>query len=128
MRISCAIRGEKGGFTLVELLVVILLITFLTAVALPALGRCHETAEFVRDVENARNIASIAHSAEAAGALVVDPNGSVVATIRTLSAGVTVSRGALQGQTYRVSIAEAEIPGAARFLRVENGLLVYRAQ
>lgn len=116
-----------SGFTLVELLVVILLIAALTAVAVPALGRCYETAGFARDLENARNIASIAHSAEAAGASVVASNGSVLETIRTLSAGVTVTRGALQGQTYRVSIAAAEIAGAARFLRVDNGLLVYLA-
>jgi prepilin-type N-terminal cleavage/methylation domain-containing protein len=128
MRILYAIPASKGGFSLVELLMVLLLIAFVTAVAIPALGRCHESAGFARDMENARSIASIAQGAEAAGAAVIDSNGSVVQTIRTLSSGVTVMRGAFQGQVYRVSIGEAEIPGAARFLRMENGMLVYSGQ
>lgn len=123
MRIAFAKR--YAGFTLVELLIVIVGIGLLTTLAVPLLGRASDSAARARDLENARSVASMAQSAEAAGATVIDPEGNVIETIRTLARGVTPEKGAFAGETYRVPISEGDIPGAARFLRIENGLLVY---
>jgi type II secretory pathway pseudopilin PulG len=128
MRIRSAKSLSASGFTLVEMLVMILAIALLTAMAMPILGRANQSAGFARDIENARSLASVAQGAEAAGVAVVDPGGSVEQTLRTLAAGVTVTRGAMSGQEFRIAVGEAEIVGAARFLRIENGLLLYTPQ
>ena len=128
MRIILARGRSIHGFSLPELLVVVSAIALLTGLALPALGNAHRSAGQARDVENARSLASIAQSAQAAGVDFVDPSGSVLQTVRNIAAGGTAIRGALAGQTFRVPMPESEIPGAAQYLQVENGPLLYRME
>ncbi len=78
-----------------------------------------------RDRENARNLATLALGAQACGIEVVDPSGSVEQTIRNLSSGAVVENGAADGMTFRMPVGPLEVIGAARFLRIERGMLVY---
>jgi prepilin-type N-terminal cleavage/methylation domain-containing protein len=125
MRIGSAKIRSQAAFTLVELLITISAIALLTAFALPVLGRSNESAGYARDIENARSLAAVSQSAQAAGLDFVDPSGSVTETIRRLSTGAAVPVGVFAGEWYQVPLGSREVAGAARFLRVERGLLIY---
>jgi len=117
-------RPSWGAFSLVEMLVVVSVIGIMAAFALPALRGITNSAGETRDRQNARCLASVCQSAQAAGVDLVDPDGSLNQTILNLQEGGEGTHGAFAGQVFRVSIANGEIPGASRHLRLEAGQLL----
>lgn len=51
-------KKKKGGFTLIELIIVIAIIAILAAVALPKFAEIRENANIKADISNAKNIQS----------------------------------------------------------------------
>lgn len=51
-------KKKKGGFTLIELIIVIAIIAILAAVALPKFAAIRENANIKADISNAKNIQS----------------------------------------------------------------------
>ena len=51
-------KKKKGGFTLIELIIVIAIIAILAAVALPKFAQIRENANIKADISNAKNIQS----------------------------------------------------------------------
>jgi type II secretory pathway pseudopilin PulG len=125
MRNKYAKRVQRQGFTLVELALFVVVVSIVSALAVPAFGKVSQSSSKARDMENARQAAAVAQGAEAAGVSLLNPGSTVEEMLRRLNAGVTPTRGAFSGQTFQLKTSEAEIPGIARFLRMQNGLLVY---
>lgn len=119
------VHNDRSGFSLVELLIVIAVLGVVAALGIPAFHRLTANAEKAKDHQNARCLASVTQSAQAAGVDFVDADGDLDATIRNIQAGGVGVRGAFSGQVFRVNISENDIPGAKRFLRVQSGLLLY---
>jgi prepilin-type N-terminal cleavage/methylation domain-containing protein len=118
----------RAGLSLVEMLTVIAVIGILVAVAIPALGRVNRSAAESKDLQNARILASVCQSAQAAGVDFVDPNGDLQVTIRNIQAGAVATRLDFAGQAFCVSIADRDIPGASRHLYLRAGLLIFDPQ
>lgn len=58
-------KNKKGGFTLIELIIVIAIIAILAAIAVPAFGQIREKANKTADLANARTIYSVVTAAVA---------------------------------------------------------------
>ncbi|WP_395717679.1 type II secretion system protein [Prosthecobacter sp.] len=117
---------DHAGFSLIELLVTIAILSIIVAIAIGAFGGARQGAEDQKDKRNAQEIASIAAMANAAGAdfvVVGDERG----TIENLRNGCAPTRGALKGRLFQLpSLGEPEITGAMRFLALNDTELQYR--
>jgi prepilin-type N-terminal cleavage/methylation domain-containing protein len=118
-------RSRTGAFSLVEMLVVIAVIGIMASIAIPAYRGITDGGKTVRDRQNARCLASVCQSAQAAGVDFVDPHESLERTILNIQAGGVGTDGAFKDQVFRVNIGAADIPGASRFLRIRSGSLLY---
>jgi prepilin-type N-terminal cleavage/methylation domain-containing protein len=116
-------KQSKGGFSLVELLVVIAVIGILAAIAIPALTNVFESSETAKSKRNAQNIASTYTAARAAGAAVTTT--SIATIIDDLETGVQ-GRGAFVNTTFKLSPLGATERGLADdYLVLSGSTLTY---
>ena len=121
---------NRGGFSLVEILVVMAVIGAVTAVAVPTIGRMNDAAAVAKDQRNAQALASVCASAKVAGKdFVADADfpTSQHWVIHALRAGDTISQaGPFQGNFFGVpNISEEDIYGSQAYLEVVDGALLY---
>lgn len=79
----------KGGFSLVEMLVVIAVIGILAAIAVPNIGQINDAANASKNRRNAQNLASVCGAAQAAGRDFVGAD--VASTVTAIVTGATIS-------------------------------------
>jgi type IV pilus assembly protein PilA len=119
-------KQSKGGFSLVELLVVIAVIGILAAIAIPALTNVFESSETAKSKRNAQNIASTYTAARAAGAQVTAT--SITTIIDDLEAGVQ-GKGAFVNTTFKLSPLNATERGLADdYLVLSGSTLTYDSE
>ncbi len=121
-------RVRIVGLSLVEMLTVIAVIGILVAVATGALGRVNRSAADSKDLQNARQLATVCQSAQSAGVDFVDSGGDLQVTIRNIQAGAMGTKREFAGQVFCVPIADQDIPGASRHLYLRSGLLIFDPQ
>lgn len=86
-------KKKKGGFTLIELIIVIAIIAILAAVALPKFAEIRENANIKADISNAKNIQSEVISLIGEGKI-VPPSGATAASYTiTTAAAATITDG-----------------------------------
>ena len=103
-------KKAQGGFSLVEMLVVIAVIGIIAAIAIPNIGSVNNSARIAAAQRNAQSIASVLNAAIAAGA---STSGWTDANILTKAeAGVSPTDGAFSGKTFTTgSIDDSEEAG-----------------
>lgn len=121
----------QSAFSLVEMLVVISIIAAVSAIAIPSIGKLHESSTEAKDRRNAQNIASVFASAQAAG---VDfyLTGDKTATIQAVITGAKVTD---DGPFYEaffgvpgLSSDEANLAGSYLLLDTQSRMLVYDSE
>jgi prepilin-type N-terminal cleavage/methylation domain-containing protein len=115
-----------AGFSLIELLVIMMILGVLAGIALSSLSSSRQAARESVARKNAQQFASIALSAQIAGA---DPVAATVdATLTALDTGVTPTSGAFANRSFRIGgLADDDISRAAYYLEIANGQLAYLA-
>jgi prepilin-type N-terminal cleavage/methylation domain-containing protein len=93
---------KKGGFSLVELLVVIAVIAIIAAIAIPNIANITGSAEQSAAQRSAQNLASVYSAAVAAGATQAQLGNTIEDVINSLSTGVTVQVGTQTMGPFRV--------------------------
>ena len=111
-------KKKKGGFTLIELIIVIAIIAILAAVALPKFAEIRENANIKADISNAKNIQSEVISligegkiSTPAGFVFDNTTGTYGATLTAgmqggnfLTKSSTALTGVTKGQKYYVDV------------------------
>lgn len=91
-------KKAQGGFSLVEMLVVIAVIGIIAAIAIPNIGSVNNSARIAAAQRNAQSVASVLNAAIAAG---VDTSGWTDANlISKAEAGVSPDDGAFSGKLF----------------------------
>lgn len=91
-------KKAQGGFSLVEMLVVIAVIGIIAAIAIPNIGSVNNSARIAAAQRNAQSIASVLNAAVAAG---TSTSGWTDANILAKAeAGVSPTDGAFSGKTF----------------------------
>ena len=117
--------SRKRGLTLIELLMVLLLVTVLSGLALQSLPTIWESSLRAQYQRNAQEIASIFASAKAAGVDFTVP-GDKRATVDKVVAGDTATTGVFKDKVFRLSgVSDDAIVGAMDFLDFDGDILTY---
>ena len=125
MKKVCRNRRGRVGLTLIELLVTMCLIGFLVMMASASYSTSH-AARLAKDQRNAQTMCSVCSTLQVAGHDLVQSAPNKLQVLRALRDGVTLTKGPLQGQTFRVpNLDEDDLAAAAKFLVLENGQLTY---
>jgi prepilin-type N-terminal cleavage/methylation domain-containing protein len=94
-------RSRSGGFSLVEILVVIGIVGVMAAIAIAVTTHINEAARDARNRHNAQFAASVYASARAAGASFSSATGDIAGVIQELNAGKN-GVGNLQAAYFRL--------------------------
>jgi len=120
-------RNGRHAFTMVELLVAILVIAFVTSMAIPVISSVRASAAESKDRRNAQHIASIFNASVPAGIEFLEP-GDLAATIANVVEGQIVEDPSspffgLEFSLPGLSLQEQQ--SAARFLTIVGDRLIY---
>ncbi|MGK0184955.1 MAG: prepilin-type N-terminal cleavage/methylation domain-containing protein [Verrucomicrobiales bacterium] len=123
MESNSAFKANGGfkAFSLVEILVVVVVISIITAISLPMVRGVLEEGEEVKVMVNAKNIAELSSRLAMVGVAHVLPEslGGIEATARLLREGVVVPEGPLAGQKFKMNgLTDVEITKAADKLEI----------
>lgn len=113
---------HRSGFSLIELLTVMVIIGILAAIIVPNLSSLTGTADRTKDRRNAQNILLAYSSGTAAG--VEWPEGDVATQVAAVIAGKKPSGGIFANREFRADVTGDQVAGTYPFLGVRgNGEL-----
>ena len=121
MRLCIKTRKKPSGLSLVELIVVVAILGVIAVFALPSIKNVLEAGEKAKDIQNAKNLASISSKLAGLGVAHVLPEslGGIEATARMLSLGVVVPEGPMSGQKFQLSgVKDEEIEKMTPYLDI----------
>ena len=105
---------RRAGFSLVELLVVIMIIGLLASIIIPNLGLMTGQADKEKDKRNAQNIMLAYTTGLAAG--VVWPDGDVATQVIAVIAGRHPDNGPMASMNFQSVVAADQVPGTYPYL------------
>lgn len=119
----------RGGFSLIELLVVIAVIGIMAAIAIPMISNLNHNSRVARAKRNAQNAASIANAGLAAGATIdTSSEDALLTALQTGANGV----GSFASTVFRVPnikiLNDAETTPAYKvdnYMEIDQGAVVY---
>ena len=118
--------NSHAGFTLMELLLVVMIIGIVANMAIFSLSSTNDEVSAIKDRRNAQTIASVAATASAAGALFV-VTGDVRASAVNLRTGATPGSGIFKGKEFKLPpMADKEFDGAISHLELRGSELMYK--
>jgi prepilin-type N-terminal cleavage/methylation domain-containing protein len=118
---------RRSGFSLIELLTVMVIIGLLAAIVIPNLSFLSGTADKVKDKRNAQNILLAYTTGAAAG---VDwPAGDVAAQVAAVLAGRKPNGGSLASMNFQSTVSADQVEGTYIYIGVRaTGELFFDAQ
>lgn len=108
---------RPSGFSLIELLVVILIIGLIATIIVPNLGFLAGEADKVKDKRNAQNIMLAYTTGVAAG--VVWPDGDVATQVAAVIEGRKPASGSLASMMFQSSVAPDTVPGTYLYIGIK---------
>ncbi len=109
---------RRAGFSLIELMVVILIVGLIASIAIPNLGFLSGAADKVKDKRNAQNIILAYSTGVAAG---VDwPEGDVATQVAAVLAGRKPSSGSLSNMMFQSTVAPDKVSGTYLYIGVRT--------
>ena len=109
---------QQSGFSLIELLVVILIIGLIASIVVPNLGFIAGEADKVKDKRNAQTIMLAYTTGVAAG--VVWPEGDVATQVAAVLEGRKPASGSLANMMFQSSVAADTVHGTYSYIGVRS--------
>ncbi len=106
----------RSGFSLIELLVVIVVIGLIASIAIPNLASITGSADKVKDKRNAQTILLAYTTGAAAG--VEWPEGDVATQVAAVIAGRKPTSGSLANMTFQSTVTADRAPGTYLYIGV----------
>ncbi|WP_395750860.1 type II secretion system protein [Prosthecobacter sp.] len=118
---------RQSGFSLIELLTVMVIIGLLAAIVIPNLSFLSGTADKVKDKRNAQNILLAYTTGAAAG--VKWPGGDVATQVAAVLAGRKPNGGSLANMNFQSTVSADQVEGTYIYIGVRaTGELFFDAQ
>jgi len=121
-----ALEAGTAGFSLVELMLVVLVIGVLTAIAIPNFSDMTGAARIARDQRNAQTIVSLTSAAQASG--FTNDWGTKSNAIALIIAGISSTNGTHGSQVFSFrldALSPANQSTAASYIHLNGNTLIY---